>query len=539
MSIQESQRVGDSFFINIEDVHEGCLDTRVAPCQHAVYLHFLLPVGSCHRVGAQVSIIPFSLRGFQGQTFHYSEGAFVPCCDEVRESDILSPISDLAEEIYKTAVPWHKWNLRAPGFWSELSQSSAQPPLQCIETSRYNMDLLVTQARLFKPATPVNNLLDDTSSDMPEMSSSSSHTRASSRDSPSLRSYPNTPRPSKRKRKEESATSVEAVTATADAFLYRLGSTSIPEEEISSYNALTKIKSQPLSPRGENVSRAWEMCISFARRSNQKLKYGRFLRFLSLCFFLIWERHSDKQGKSAAREVNAKMREAGFSGHSRGLKTMRDETTLINRMVASIQEACGPKQAATLYHVIFEPSNYQLIRTINRLGSEKKSSILAHMCRNARLESFPSYSSSTTCVQSIIQQYLPNLSTDAINKAIGYQPLSETCHNLTERRIRAPKPLSSLQLPDFEIERVSESRKPRLTNYQNMFGDLDRTMSGDGAADIPAGLDTLHGDDSPFLQLPTVIDDLEFEFPFSMDVDSMDGGLGVLTEAGHPELLAL
>lgn len=47
------------------------------------------------------------------------------------------------------------------------------------------------------------------------------------------------------------------------------------------------------------------------------------------------------------------MREAGFSGHSRGLKTMRDETTLINRMVASIQETCGPKQAATLYHVIF------------------------------------------------------------------------------------------------------------------------------------------------------------------------------------------
>ena len=72
-----------------------------------------------------------------------------------------------------------------------------------------------------------------------------------------------------------------------------------------------------------------------------------------------------------------------------------------------------------------------------------------------------------------------------------------------------------------------------------MFGDLDRTMSEDGAADIPAGLDTLHCDDSPFLQLPTVIDDLEFEFPFSMDVDSMDGGLSVLTEAGHPELIAL
>lgn len=35
---------------------------------------------------------------------------------------------------------------------------------------------------------------------------------------------------------------------------------------------------------------------------------------------------------------------------------MRDETTLINRMVASIQEACGSKQAGTLYHVVFGKS---------------------------------------------------------------------------------------------------------------------------------------------------------------------------------------
>ena len=123
------------------------------------------------------------------------------------------------------------------------------------------------------------------------------------------------------------------------------------------------------------------------------------------------------------------MRDAGFTGHSRGLKTMRDETTLINRMVASIQESSGSKQAGTLYHVVFgkrtarpaltgladilhvkEPSNYQLIRTINRLGNDKKSSILEYMCENIQLESLSSYPTSTTCVQSIIQQYLPNLS---------------------------------------------------------------------------------------------------------------------------------
>lgn len=52
-------------------------------------------------------------------------------------------------------------------------------------------------------------------------------------------------------------------------------------------------------------------------------------------------------------QVNTRMREAGFSGHSRGLKTMRDETTLINTIIASIQVHCGFEQAGILYHIVF------------------------------------------------------------------------------------------------------------------------------------------------------------------------------------------
>lgn len=162
---------------------------------------------------------------------------------------------------------------------------------------------MMEQTRGFQSGASTPLLTEEMNNDIQEIPSSSWDTSASSRDDSSEQTTSDTPRSLKRKRNDESGTSVEAVTATADAFLERLSSTSIPDEEISSYNALTKVKSQPLSPRGENVSRAWEMCISFARRSSQKLKYGRFLRFLSLCFFLIWERYSDKQGKSAAREV--------------------------------------------------------------------------------------------------------------------------------------------------------------------------------------------------------------------------------------------
>lgn len=50
------------------------------------------------------------------------------------------------------------------------------------------------------------------------------------------------------------------------------------------------------------------------------------------------------------------MREAGFCGHSRGLKTMRDETALINKIAASIHKSCGSEHASVLYQIVFGTS---------------------------------------------------------------------------------------------------------------------------------------------------------------------------------------
>lgn len=132
------------------------------------------------------------------------------------------------------------------------------------------------------------------------------------------------------------------------------------------------------------------------------------------------------------------MREAGFSGHSRGLKTMRDETTLINTIIASIQAHCGFEQAGILYHIFFgkiahsicqsssfplpkrdtantpiplEAANYQLIRTINRLSKDKQATIINYTCNHFDVQILAACPSTTTIdVQSIIKQYLPDLS---------------------------------------------------------------------------------------------------------------------------------
>lgn len=175
----------------------------------------------------------------------------------------------------------------------------------CMDSASKRLELLMTQTKALELAASTHNLLFIDESDVqPSTTSSYSHTRASSRDTSDLASS-EIQHPLKRKRKDEPSLSVEPVTATANALLEQLSSTSVPDDEVSSYIALTNIRNQPIAPRGENVSRAWAMCVNFARRSSQKIKYGRFLRFLSLCFFLIWEKYSDKQGKSAAREVSS------------------------------------------------------------------------------------------------------------------------------------------------------------------------------------------------------------------------------------------
>ncbi|UPX16545.1 uncharacterized protein EKO05_0006939 [Ascochyta rabiei] len=380
-----------------------------------------------------MSIIPFSLRRFPGQVFYCAEGAIVRCCDGLPQDEILAPVSEAAEIIYGNSVPWHKWNLRAPGVWKEVSQTSkTHAGLEsCTNSINQQLKQVMTTSRTseleFWEQDAIRMSEDDRSMSAPNSRSQSGSPGVESpfnKSSSGSAVMAEIRRRPKRKRDDGAKTQAELVIEIADTFLGRLHSATISDADVLSYMDLASIKDPPLTPHGEHMSRAWEMCISFARQSSQKVKYGRLLRFLSLCFFLIWERYSPKQGKSAAREVNAKMREAGFSGHSRGLKTMRDETTLINTIIASIQTHCNFEQAGILYHIVFEATNYQLIRTINRLSKDKQATIIGYTCDHFEAQGLAAYPATTAInIQAITQQYLPDLSKDAIDAAIGYQAL--------------------------------------------------------------------------------------------------------------------
>lgn len=108
-----------TFFIVPQDGSQGAT-THVPPSLEAVHIYSTLTIlatNSYHCVGLKISIVPFALSEFPGQVFYIAEGAFVRCCNDVQQNDVMDPITNAAETIYRTSVSWHKWNFSAPGFW--------------------------------------------------------------------------------------------------------------------------------------------------------------------------------------------------------------------------------------------------------------------------------------------------------------------------------------------------------------------------------------------------------------------------------------
>ncbi|PSN58584.1 hypothetical protein BS50DRAFT_566662 [Corynespora cassiicola Philippines] len=418
-----SHVAGTTIFISLQDAQSNNFSNQISQSSEAIQILFVVPVESHHQVGVELSIIPFSLDEHPNQVFHSTNGVFFSCCGRIEDDEGLLPlIVDAAETIYKAAVPWHSWNFRAAGFWEKSVQTSGA----CVEgRSCWDKINELPKQRVGEACSSEHGCTKTDSALIRQVRVRDSRTSQCCQEEQHTCIETAEPRKlPKRKRKHPPTTITGPEIEAANSLLEHFSHASVLEDKNPSFDAFMDIWNTLGTPCNENTSRAWEVCVAFVTRTGQQLNHGRFLRFLSLCFFLIWEKCSEKQGKSAARMINTKMREAGFSGHSRSFKTMRDETILINRIISSIQQSCHLETAGSLYHIIFDASNYQSIRTINRLGNDKKSRIIGHICKHVDRDSVLSSSKEAFSVQHIIQQYLPNLSADVINSAIGYQTVA-------------------------------------------------------------------------------------------------------------------
>jgi hypothetical protein len=93
-----------------------------------------------------------------------------------------------------------------------------------------------------------------------------------------------------------------AILEVADEFLRNLSSTSVASAATELVDSLCK--SDAVCYNGNRLTlRAFECYVSIARQSMAQLKHSCFTRYVSLCFFLIWEKYACRAGKAGARVV--------------------------------------------------------------------------------------------------------------------------------------------------------------------------------------------------------------------------------------------
>lgn len=93
-----------------------------------------------------------------------------------------------------------------------------------------------------------------------------------------------------------------AILEVADDFLRNLSNTSVASIATELVGSLCKTDAACGNGNGLSL-RAFECYVSIARQSMVQLKHSCFTRYVSLCFFLIWEKYACKAGKAGARVV--------------------------------------------------------------------------------------------------------------------------------------------------------------------------------------------------------------------------------------------
>lgn len=93
-------------------------------------------------------------------------------------------------------------------------------------------------------------------------------------------------------------------TQIADDFLDCLVNFNESTIDVRSYCSPLNIShTSDIEPEQSASDAAWKLCTTVAKRAKEHFQYAYFTRYVSLCFFLIWETFSSKAGKAGAREV--------------------------------------------------------------------------------------------------------------------------------------------------------------------------------------------------------------------------------------------
>jgi hypothetical protein len=294
----------------------------------AVHIYASIPFNATHALTVHIAVVPFSIPVYRDQIFYHVNACYAKCCYQIEEENFKLFLSTAAEELYGHYIRHHSWNFRSLHSWFvhlsvnlhilrnrlRLYRRQIQVPEQVRQTNFTCVERSSLLLRYLIPEDSTQNCLEQQSFHFQDEDKLKlalhqgpiyNATLIPCLDSPSIQIQNEcssaTTKYSSGNSKGQSKNE-HAILQVAEEFVRNVSNTSVASIATDLVGSLCK--TDAVYENGSELTlRAFECYISIARQSMAQLKHFSFTRFVSLCFFLIWEKHACKAGKAGARVV--------------------------------------------------------------------------------------------------------------------------------------------------------------------------------------------------------------------------------------------
>lgn len=321
------------------------------PLVDALYLYILVPFRATHMLTVNISIVTFSIPCHRGQVFYHVEAFYAQYCQGLGKKGFMSTIASTAQRAYSIYMSHHVWNLDIADAWSvipipvmifhpsliascrrqvQIPEAVLQQDLNCSERSALIVSHLVSTSEASQDVEQIlrwSRIRTDTDFCFKQHSFLDEISERTS-DSSSAQQVVKHSVNHKEVRSKHALT----IHNVAERFLASFRNANFSSIATGLQGLHPSDTDLPENRCSEPAMQAFECCKSTAGQTKEQLKYATFTRFVSLCFFLVWEAIACEPGKSGARTVCALNESQSWCCTiNRGLDQCKDERGRVRR----------------------------------------------------------------------------------------------------------------------------------------------------------------------------------------------------------------
>lgn len=292
------------------------------PLVEALYLYIPVPFQATHVLTVNICVVPFCIPSYRGQLFYHVEAFYAQCCEDLGKTDFMPTIVCTVQRIYSICMSHHTWNFDVADAWFvvpvhvfifhptlitshrrqvQVPEAVLQQSLTCPDRSILILNHLAGAPRVGSGVGEFPRPIHSRAGSNFYYEQQRSRDEISKLTSGSISSQQIIQHPAKDKRIQDNQE--PQIINFAERFLAGFPNANLSGVALELHDLHQSNTEIQENRDSEPVVQAFQYCRLVAVQANEQSKHATFTRFISLCFFLIWEALAYESGKAGARAV--------------------------------------------------------------------------------------------------------------------------------------------------------------------------------------------------------------------------------------------